>query len=314
MNVNDYRPESITHFQGQAGVLDQVLVALDAAHQDGRSFDHAIMTGGPGLGKTEIARLISLEMGTDHFEFPAGSIKNVIDLNSILLAATDRAVITFDESHELPKSVQTALLIALDKQVVTLQGTRKGSVPVNVPISDFTLLLCTTEEYLVLQPLRDRMRLNLKFEPYPDDDIVQILLKRSLGLGWDVENTVLDKIARRSRGVPRLGLRLLQSSHRVSRSQGQKVISLSNLERACELEELDHRGLGSVENKYLQMLLDGPARLNVIASQLQAPARTVADVIEPYLIRSGLVVKDDQSKRHLTADGREHVGIRSSCV
>ena len=313
-DINDYRPTSIKQFRGQPGVVDQVMVALDAAHQDGRRFDHAMMTGGPGLGKTEIARLISLEMGTDCFEYLGGSVQSVSDLNAILLSTTDRAVVTFDEGHELPRPVQTALFLAIDKKSVILQGSRKGATPITVPIADATILICSTEEYLLLPPLRDRMRLNLRFMPYPTEDIEKILTARLYGLNWPVEDGVLSEIALRSRGVPRLGLRIAQASHRVARSLGETTITQSHLERACQLESLDPKGLGPTDTAYMQILLDGPSRLNVIASRLGLPAKTVSEVNEPYLIRCGLIVKDDQSRRQLTAEGREHLSSQGQLV
>ncbi len=306
-DINDYRPTSIKQFRGQPGVVNQVTVALDAAHQDGQRFDHAMMTGGSGLGKSEISNLISLEMGTDHSEFLGGAVQSVADLNSILLNATDRAIITLDEAHELPKPVQTALFLAIDKRAVILQGSRKGSTPITVPIADSTILLCTTDQYLLLEPLRNRMRLNLVFNPYADQDIEQILSARLKGLQWPIEDGVLSEIAKRSRGVPRLGLRIAQACHRVARSIGEDKITRGHLDRACQLESLDSLGLGTTEIDYLQILLDGPSRLNVIASRLGLPSRTVSEVTEPYLIRSGLVIKDDNSKRQLTATGREHL-------
>lgn len=313
-DISDYRPTSIKHFRGQPGVLDQVMVALDAAHQDGRRFDHAMMTGGSGLGKSEIARLISLEMGTDSFEYLGGAVQSVSDLNAILLSATDRAIVTFDEGHELPKPVQTALFLALDKKAVILQGSRKGSTPITVPIADATILICTTDEYLLLEPLRNRMRLNLRFLPYPAEDIERILATRLYGLNWPVEEGVLSEIALRSRGVPRLGLRIAQASRRVARSLGETTISQHHLERACQLESLDSKGLGPTDAAYMRILLDGPCRLNVIASRLGLPAKTISEVNEPYLIRSGLVVKDDQSRRQLTAEGREHLNSQRLLV
>ena len=306
-DINDVRPDSITKFRGQPGVVEQVKVALDAAHQDGRKFENSMMTGGSGLGKTEIAHLISLEMGTDCLEYLGGSVQTVNDLNAILLSATERMVLTIDEAHELPKSVQTALFLAIDRKSVILQGSRKGATPITVPIADATILLCTTDEFCLLEPLRSRMRLLLRFSPYETADIEQILRMRLGALNWSVQDGVLAEIAEISRGVPRLGIRIAQACHRVARSLGESTITQANLERACQLESLDSKGLGPNEQKYLEILLDGGCRLNVIASRLGLPSRTVAEVIEPYLIRSGLVIKDDQSRRQLTAEGRVHL-------
>jgi Holliday junction DNA helicase RuvB len=273
-----------------------------------------MLVGSPGLGKTQIAQIIGAEMATDYHELLGQSIKSVADLNAVLIAATDRAVVFVDEAHELDKSLQTALYLALDKRKVIIQGNRKGSTPMSVPIADFTLLLCSTEEYQLLQPLRDRMRLVLRFEFYSPEELVTILRMRLKALGWDFDEQVLPLIAQRSRGTPRLALRLAQSAHRVARSEGDRSITLNHLERACLLEGTDSLGLGPTEQRYLRIVSGGPTRLNVIASRLGLPTRTVAEVVEPFLIRSGMVVKDDGGKRQLTAQGHVQVGENPAII
>jgi Holliday junction DNA helicase RuvB subunit len=292
--INDVRPSSLSHLVGQRGVVEQVKVALDAAQQDARKFDHALMTGPPGLGKTATAQIVAAEMATDFLDVLGQSVRDVADLNALLLQATDRGVVFIDEAHELPKTIQTTLYLALDQRRILLPGSRKGGTPAAIPIADFSLLLATTDEYQLLQPLRDRMRLLLRFEFYSEDDLVVVLKRRVQGLGWEVQNEVMTEIAGRSRGTPRIALRLLQAGHRVARSEGERLIMQMHLHRACELENIDELGLGVTEQKYLGCLADGPVRLNVIASQLGLPARMVAEVTEPFLIRCGLVTKDHQ--------------------
>ena len=308
-DINEARPQSVSHLIGQPSVKEQILVALDSAQQDNRKFDHSALVGFAGGGKTTTAQVIAAEMGTDFLDILGQSLKGVADLNALLLQATDRAVVFIDEAHELDRSLQTALYLALDQRRVLLQGSRKGSMPVAIPLQDFTLLLATTDEYQLLQPLRDRMRLTLRFQFYEPDDLAKIARMRAAALGWEVEPEVFSMIAKRSRGTPRLALRLLQAGHRVARAEAGEVVTVANLERACTLESIDHLGLGPTEQQYLGILLEGPTRLNMLASRLGLPSRTVAEVTEPFLIRSGLVVKDDQGKRQLSAEGREHAAL-----
>ena len=305
-DINDIKPTSINHIIGQRSVIDQVKVALDAAQQDGRKFDHAMCVGSPGVGKTQVCQIIGQEMGTDYLEYLGQSITSIPDLNAVLLSATDRSVVSIDEAHELPKSVQTALYLALDRKKVILQASKKGGTPISIPIADFTLLLATTDEYQMLAPLRDRMRLVLRFEFYTAEELVQILRHRLKALGWEFDEAVLPQIAQRSRGVPRLALRLAQAAWRCARSLGESVITQAHLDRACVLEQIDDLGLGPTEQAYLRILAEGDSRLNIIASRLGLPARTISLVTESFLIRAGLVVKDDQGRRQLTAEGREH--------
>jgi len=308
-DINEARPSSVTHLIGQPGVKESIIVALDSAQQDNRKFDHALLVGFAGGGKTTSAQIIAAEMGTDFIEVLGQSLKGVADLNALLLQATDRAVIFIDEAHELDKSLQTALYLAIDQRRVLLQGSRKGSLPVAIPLNDFTLLLASTDEYQLLQPLRDRMRLTLRFQFYDATDLEKIARMRAASLGWEVEPNVFQMASVRSRGTPRLVLRLLQAARRVARAGASDVVTVAHLERACSLEGIDHLGLGPTEQQYVKVLLEGPTRLNMLASRLGLPTRTVAEVTEPFLIRSGLIVKDDQGKRQLSAEGREHAAI-----
>ena len=157
------------------------------------------------------------------------------------------------------------------------------------------------------QPLRDRMKLTLRFQFYSDDELEQITLNRARGLEWHVEENVFASIATRSRGTPRLALRLLESAHRVCRAEGEHTITLNHLHRACDLEQIDSLGLGPTEQRYLECLAEGPTRLNVLAAMLGLPKRTVSEVTEQFLQRAGLIVKDDQGRRQLTARGRDHL-------
>jgi Holliday junction DNA helicase RuvB len=303
--INDVAPSSLKHIIGQGSVKAQVEVALEAAFADQRKFDSALLVGPPGVGKSALAKVIADEMATTFHEVIGQSIKNISDLNALLLEAKDKDVCHIDECHELPKDLQTALYLALDQRKLFVRGG-KGK-PLSIPICDFTLLLSTTDEYCLLQPLRDRMKLLLRFDFYSEEDLTTLLVQRIKALGWAVEGEVLPLIAQRSRGTPRLALRLLQSCRRVCRAANAKNIQADHLEKACLLEQLDPLGLGPTEQHYLRILADGPNRLNVIASILGLPARTVSQVTEPFLIRMGLMLKDDQGRRLLTEKGRAHL-------
>jgi holliday junction DNA helicase RuvB len=304
--IGDVAPARLDEIIGQRSVVAQVAVALDAARADDKRMDSALLVGPPGVGKSALARVIAAEMGTELHEVLGQSITSPADLNALLLSAKNRDVVHIDECHELEREYQTALYLAVDQKRLFISSNRPGRVPQSIPIADFTLLLSTTDEYCLLQPLRDRMKLTLRFEFYGDAELIEMARQRASALGWRVRDDVLPGIARRSRGSPRLALRLLQSCHRVCRAEGADVITHQHLERACALEQLDELGLGVTEQQYLRVLLDGPTRLNVIATMLGLPARTVSQVTEAFLIRAGLICKDDAGRRELTARGREH--------
>jgi Holliday junction DNA helicase RuvB len=305
--IAEEKPTSIKHLIGQRGVLDQVAVALDAAFADAKKFDHALLVGPPGLGKSQTAFVIAQEMATGFHEVLGQSIACPADLNALLLGAQDRDIIHIDECHELPKEYQTTLYLALDQRKLTLGGGRSGKSVQSVPLADFTLLLSTTDEYGLLQPLRDRMKLLLRFDYYTPDDLALLVRQRATALGWKITDAILPLIAERSRGTPRLALRLLQAARRVCRAEGDTAVTVAHLMRACDLEGIDGLGLGPTERQYLDLLVGGASRLNVVGSMLGLPTRTVSSVIEPYLLRTGLVVKDDTGRREVTAKGRDHL-------
>src|SRR5271170_2126352 len=211
-DISEVAPSSLRHIIGQRTVLAQVAIALEAAFADHRKFDSALLVGPPGVGKSALANVIAQEMATDFHEVIGQSVKSPADLNALLLEAQDKAVVHIDEAHEMKKLLQTALYLALDQRRVFIQGG--GAKPQSLAIADFTLLLSTTDEYCVLQPLRDRMKLILRFDFYSDEDLAFLVRQRSQALQWPPDDEVLPQIAQRARGTPRLALRLLQSCRR----------------------------------------------------------------------------------------------------
>jgi len=305
--INDVAPSSLKHLIGQKAVVAQVAVALEAAFADGKKMDDALLVGPPGLGKTQVAKVIAAELASECHEILGQVVQSAGDLNAILLAAKDRDVVFIDEAHGLPRQQQTALYLASDQRKINLASAGMGRTPRSVPLASFTLLLATTDEFCLLQPLRDRMKLTLRFAFYSEDELKELLRHRSRALGWSLDDAVMGIIAQRSRGTPRLALRLLQSCRRVLRSEGQTDIALEHLERACALEGIDRLGLGPTEQQYLALVAEGASRLNVIASRIALPVRSVSQVVEPFLLRVGLICKDDKGRRELTAMGREHL-------
>jgi len=253
-------------------VIQQVTVAIDAAFADQKPLDHCLLVGPPGLGKSQLANILAREMATELHEVLGQSIQTAADLNCILLAAEERTFVHIDECHELKREHQTALYLAIDQKKILLQTALAGKSLQPIPIADFTLLLSTTDEFCLLQPLRDRMKLVLRFDFYSVEELILMLMQRAHALGWKAaEEELFAYIAQRSRGVPRLGLRLLQSCRRVCRALGDTTITVDHLARACSLEQIDALGLGITERKYLNFLAEGVSRLNVLASMIGLP-------------------------------------------
>jgi Holliday junction DNA helicase RuvB len=307
INSRDARPSSLDDVIGQQQVVETVKVALAAARADGTKFEHSLLVGPPGLGKTQISQIIGTEMASGYREVLAQSLASINDVNGLLLASRDKGVVLLDEIHEADPGLQTYLFQVIDTRKLTLQSGRKsGGPPLQIRCPDVSLLLATTDEFRVLAPLRQRCRLNLRFSFYAAEDLSEICHQRAESLGWQVDSTeIFNDISRRSRGTPRLALRLLQAAYRVSRSRSSEIITLDDLIHACRLEGVDENGLGPMDRQYLEVLGEGPTQLNVLASRLGTLSQTVAQVIEPFLIRAGLIAKGEGSRRQLTAKGLE---------
>lgn len=301
-------PSVLEKLIGQRTVVEQIRVGLEAAWADAQRFPHALLVGPPGLGKSSFCSIVAREIGSELREALGQSIVSPSDLNNILLTAEDRDVVLIDEAHELTPEFQTALYRAVEERKLFVSGDGFHEKLRSIPLADFTLLLATTDEFRLLQPLRDRMKMTLRFGFYDIDEIEAILRQRTAALGWEVERSVMRSVAERGRGTPRLALRLLESVRRVCRAQGEVALSRDHLNRACELEQLDRLGLDISEQRYLRVLSETrePVRLNVIASRLGLPPATVSRVVESFLIREGLVIKGDGG-RQLSAKGRAYL-------
>lgn len=279
---------------GQRAVVEQVRVALDAAHMDGRKFDHALLCGPPGVRKTQTAKVVAQEMAADFHEV-LQAVQSPADLNALLLGARDRDVILVDEAHELDREYQTGAVPGLDQRRLLLPV--KGRTLQAVLLADFTLLLATTDEFKLLQPLRDRMA----------GPAVRVLLAGRTGRpdparrGGGPRRNGRAAVAARSRGTPRLALRLLQAVHRVCRSEGRTgsppPTSTGRAPGRDRRPASARRSSGTSPS-----WPTGRAGWNVPPpAGATDPHRRRGDRAVPD---PGRIAKDDQGRRHLTAEGR----------
>jgi Holliday junction DNA helicase RuvB len=305
--VNDCRPQVIEHFIGNTSIVQRVGIALNSAWNQGTKLCHMLMAGGAGLGKTELSHILAKEMGCELHEQLAQNIKDPKDLHAFLLTPKDREVVLLDEIHELPPIAQTTLYRAMENQQIFLDCKRgKKSRPLK--IANFTILGATTDPQKLLQPLRDRFKMVLDYQFYSAQELEAMLRIRGQQLGWAVEDSVFALISQRGKGVPRIALRLLESVKMLASSLNEEVIGADHFHRTCQIESIDPKGLTGNEVKYLEILYenDGSARLNVIASRLGLHPKHVSSIIEQFLIRDGLVTKNN-SVRVLTQDGLSHL-------
>lgn len=301
-------PQTIDHFVGAEQIKSRVRVALEATWNQGNGcvFPHTLALGAGGLGKTEISRIIAKEMGVELVETLGQTIGSTAELNSVLLQA-EGGCLLIDEAASINGDVQIALLKALQEGMIFLPG-RNGGRSQSLMLKPFCLIAATTDEWALARPLVDRFRLILRFEHYSTEDMTTLVARRARSAGVTLDDGVAQSIAKRSKGVPRIGIRLLDSCIRTMQAEATGTISAKTFERTCELEQLDTIGLDIIEQRYLHLLHEsqGTLRLNVIASSLGLPRATVERSIEPFLIRAGLIQKDDAG-RSLTEQGWQHV-------
>jgi len=313
-SINAAAPQAIEHVVGQRQAVELLKVALAAYWNDraaGRKpeFGSSLLVGPPGVGKTLLAQIIARELAGPLRECLGQTLGVGEDIFSMLLGLPDDAVLFVDEAHLAFPEVQTILFRAIEERKVFVPKGPLSNKFTAVPLNRFTTILATTDEHKLLAPLRDRMKLTLRFDYYQPDELAELCRQRAVALKWDVETAVFALIAERSKGTPRLAIRLLEGCYRTARSEGTDSITSRHVDRTCELEGLDEKGLDLTERKYLGLLGQSrgkPVRLNVISSVLGLPNRTITEVTEKFLLRSGLIVRCENG-RALTERGIEYV-------
>jgi len=303
-------PQCIDHFIGAKPIVDRVKVALEAAWNVGNGcmFPHSLMVGPPGLGKTELSRIVANEMGVELVEALGQTIRSTAELNGVLLQA-EGGCLLLDESHSLPADIQIALLKVLQEGTIFLRNALSGGNVKTMQLKPFCLIAATTDEWAMTRPLIDRFRLILRFDFYSVAEMTLLITRRARAADIALDDGVAELIAQRAKGTPRIALRLLDSCVRTMQAEASGTVSTAIFERTCLLEQIDGLGLDAVEQKYLTLLKDagGRLRVNVIASCLGLPRATLERSIEPFLIRERLIEKSEAG-RCLTDQGWRHLG------
>ena len=243
---------TITHWIGQEQAIRRFKVALEASYSDGTRLPHMLFVGCPGTGKTLLAGLAAKEMGVEIHQRIAQVLNFPGAMNGLLLQAKDKEIVFLDEIHELVPPAQTLLYRAMEGQQISLRTNADNTL--NMPLKDITIIGCTTDEYRLLSPLRQRFKILIPFTHYDETSLSKIIIQRARLEGIDIEPEIAIQIAKRSRGTPRLGIRLLESCHRYVRSIGESKISMNHFEATVSLDGIDELGLGPDEQRIVKFL------------------------------------------------------------
>lgn len=298
---------TINHWIGQDDAIRRFKIALEASWNDGTKLPHMLFIGCPGTGKTLLANLAAKEMGVQLHERIAQVVNSMGALNGLLVRANDKDIVFLDEIHELLPSVQTLLYRAMEGQRISLRTRDERTL--TMPLKNFTVIGATTDEYRLLSPLRQRFPVSIPFTTYDEESLARITLQRAQLAEIDVEPEIAPEIARRSKGTPRLAIRLLESCHRYARSVGDNRLTMDHFEATVALDNLDTLGLGLDEQRFIKFLTKRrgePVRLFTLEAAIGVHRRTISDVIEPFLIREGLIERTPQG-RVITERGIRHV-------
>jgi len=303
-DIRDVQPTAFRQIIGQEHVKKALEIAVEASFAERKRLDDVLLCGPPGLFKTGFVTVLQHELGLSKMTTVlAQSISNTAELNGVLLSANE-GLLLLDELHLLSHTAQHSLLKVLDTRTIDINT---GKTVTSIPVAPFTLVGATTDPDGVIAPLIDRFRLVLHLDYYSQDELAQIVRQRLGAMRWKYEPELLHEIARRARQTPRIALRLLASCRRWQVAEGSDVLTVDHLRRACEVERISDQGLDNMQQKLLHLLGSGPQRVGVLASMLGVSPKVLQKTVEPYLLRSGIVVKNDAGLRILTEIGQKHL-------
>ncbi|MGH1489618.1 MAG: Holliday junction branch migration DNA helicase RuvB [Acidimicrobiales bacterium] len=315
LDDNGLRPKTLEDFVGQAELKERLSIILEAARGRQQAADHLLFAGPPGLGKTTLAGIVANELNAQLQITSGPAIERAGDLASILTNLEPGGVLFIDEIHRLPRVVEEVLYPAMeDLQIDVIVGKGPVARSIRFDLEPFTLVGATTRTGLITGPLRDRFGFDFRLDFYDVADLERIVLRAGAVMGIDVEPDGASEIAGRSRGTPRIANRLLRRVRDYSEVRGHGVINRETAADGLALFGVDERGLGKVDRTLLSNLCErfsgGPVGLSTLAISVAEPTETVEDVIEPFLIQQGLLIRTPRG-RVATAAAWRHIGLEA---
>lgn len=295
------RPQTWEEYVGQIKTKENLRILLTAARERGHAAEHILLYGPPGLGKTTLAHLISQTLGTNMRTTSGPAIERVGDLAAILTNLSPGDVLFIDEIHRLSKSIEEVLYPAMESGVLDIIiGKGPSARTVQLELPPFTLVSATTRISLLSSPLRSRFSGGIfRLEFYSDEEIAHILTRSAELLNMEADAKTLHDISKRCRATPRTANYLLKRCRDLAQLEGGHI-SPDIVERTFELLEIDSLGLGAPDRAVIDVIINkfngGPVGLNTIAAATGEEQSTIEDVIEPYLIRQGLLERTPRGR------------------
>ncbi|MDX8430507.1 MAG: Holliday junction branch migration DNA helicase RuvB [Candidatus Algichlamydia australiensis] len=308
---NQIRPAVLHDFLGQSHIHKRLQVLIGAAKQREESLAHTLFYGPPGLGKTTLAKICANEMGTNFVSTSGPAIDKAGDLAGILTSLEEGDVLFIDEIHRLSTAIEEYLYPAIEDYKLDLMlDSGPNARSVQLTLAPFTLIGATTRLGLLSSPMRSRFEHAIRLDFYEEATLTQIILRSAKVLNCSLDPLSAKEISLRSRGTPRIANNLLRWVRDYAQIHNDAKIDIHLAKTALEMIKVDPLGLGEMDKKILQLILDhhngGPVGVKTLAAALGEEPSTIEEVYEPFLIMQGLLKRTPRG-RETTSLAKKHI-------